>query len=97
MILNCLWRHLLLTSTPRVGISHWLSAAFLPNFVFASCSRMDESLLNANTSEEKSDKNQARASSDTVDENPSLYYFESDHLALKGNPDYHNLLRVSLI
>lgn len=32
--------------------------------------------------------------SDTGDEEKETYYFESDHVALKGNPDYHAMLRT---
>lgn len=35
--------------------------------------------------------------SDTGDEENETYYFESDHVALKGNPDYHAMLQVIAI
>jgi len=32
--------------------------------------------------------------SGTDEEERETYYFESDHVALKGNPDYHAMLRT---
>lgn len=29
-----------------------------------------------------------------VEDDPDIFYFESDHVALKGNNDYHNLLKT---
>ncbi|OWF52606.1 ZZ-type zinc finger-containing protein 3-like [Mizuhopecten yessoensis] len=34
---------------------------------------------------------------ETYDEDVDTYYFESDHVALKGNPDYHMLLKTIIL
>ncbi|XP_067143822.1 ZZ-type zinc finger-containing protein 3 isoform X2 [Centruroides vittatus] len=53
--------------------------------------KMDKSIANGNC--EKECTKQEENNFDDIGE----YYFESDHLALKGNPDYHNMLKTVAI